>query len=276
MTLSIMSTATMKLLYQGSLDAALTEARDALRVATEIHGVGSAQLIPSYTLLAEVYIKAGRLDRAELSLSHAKWSSIKDNCTGSTTASLHRSYGLLCAAKKTKDTEALRQFANYAYHLSLMHGPQSIHTTPAYYHLAEVLRRSNEDGMSKSFAAYTKIVQIWREYFADEDTRESNAMLEGSEADAEALPMLYTIYNILEQDRKHSANGNSSNNSPQDIEMLQGHASMIIARLENIGGNLAQAKTQADRAISHFSNNISIATDDIVKAKRFLKHQINS
>lgn len=192
---------TLKVLFSGNVEKALTMARDVLRCATDEHGTGSLALIPSYTLLAEVYIRAGRLDRAELSLSHAKWSSIKEGSPDIITASLHRSYGLLCAAKPGKEQDALRQFASYTYHLSRIHGPEHVQTTPGYFHLGTVLARGAEEGHAQSMAAYKKVVAIWNQFFdtATDPRADATAALSGTATEVESLHMLVSIVQFIQR-----------------------------------------------------------------------------
>ncbi|KFQ49843.1 Zinc finger MYND domain-containing protein 12, partial [Pelecanus crispus] len=147
---------------EGKHEEAIPAALHALRFSTEVYGSNSVQLVPAYLLLAEASTGVGRLPEASKYLSQAQWIVLKTpDCSVAVQYKLHRSLGLLCAAKGNFE-QALYHLANDIYLASSTFGLKSIETSGGYFHMANVFFRQNKMDIANSL--YAEVTNIWHAF----------------------------------------------------------------------------------------------------------------
>jgi hypothetical protein len=83
-----------------------------LRLAIELYGIKSVELVPSYLILGEASQGLGSLTQAQEYLSQAEWTVLKNpDCPLSTLSKLYRNIGML-QMFQAKYEDALRNLAN--------------------------------------------------------------------------------------------------------------------------------------------------------------------
>ena len=112
---------------KGQFELAIPAAQYALRFGTSIYGEGSAELVPSYLLIAEANLGLARYRQAEEQLTLANWALLKTpHCSNALRSQLRRNFGRLYASQSKFD-EALRQLADDVYYSSLMVRARAMH-----------------------------------------------------------------------------------------------------------------------------------------------------
>jgi tetratricopeptide (TPR) repeat protein len=148
-----------KHLVQGKYELAVPGALQSLKLAIEVYGSESTELVPSYLLLAEANLGLRRLKIAEEFLSLANWNILKHPQAGSSMMSnLQRNFGRLYAAQQ-RYNEALQAFATDIYHSSLEFGPEKIRSAPSYFHMGRVFQSHQKSDRASSF--YAKVVEVY-------------------------------------------------------------------------------------------------------------------
>ena len=104
-------TIAQKFLFEGHYHTAIPAAMQALKMAIELYGLGSVELVPSYLSLGEASIGTGDLKQAEEYLTQAEWTVLKGVCPSALKYKLFRIQGMLKAARGENEA-ALEMFAD--------------------------------------------------------------------------------------------------------------------------------------------------------------------
>jgi hypothetical protein len=101
-----------KYLFEGDYQRAIPGAMTSLKLAIELYGLKSVDLIPSYLILGEASQGLGSLSQAQEYLSQAEWTVIKNqNCPLSILHKIHRNMAMLQMLQNQTEP-ALRNLAN--------------------------------------------------------------------------------------------------------------------------------------------------------------------
>eukprot|EP00400_MALV-I_sp_L67-5_P000936 gene936-587_t len=200
-------------LVKANYQLAVPGALQALKLAREIYGHESLNVVPSQLLLAEAFLGHKDIEKrqaAEEFLSLANWNLLKNKEHGSSMMSqLHRNFGRLYTAQ-LRYNEALHAFAMDIYYSSLEHGPEHIRTAPSYFHMGRVFQNTQKKqaGDKKSEKAsyfyalvvkiYTKCLQQWVD---------DNGIVEASQLEITAVEVeegIEIVTSILKTEDKRS------------------------------------------------------------------------
>jgi hypothetical protein len=99
-------------LFESLFDRAIPGATTSLKLAIDLYGLKSVDLVPSYLILGEASQGLGSLTQAQEYLSQAEWTVSKNaNCPNSILYKLHRNMAMLQMSQGHLD-QALRNLAN--------------------------------------------------------------------------------------------------------------------------------------------------------------------
>ncbi|KAF4724269.1 zinc finger, MYND-type containing 12 [Perkinsus olseni] len=153
-----------KLLVRGECSLAIPGALQGLKLAIELFGTNSTELVGSYLLLAECNLGLNKLKVAEEFLGLAKWIILKNPNSGDRSAlvsAMQRNFGRLYVAQE-KHSEALRSFAEDTYQTTCRFGPRDPRTAPCYYNMGRVFQAMNEALKAASF--YTTVTSTYAQW----------------------------------------------------------------------------------------------------------------
>ncbi|KAF4659693.1 zinc finger, MYND-type containing 12 [Perkinsus olseni] len=157
---------------QGECNLAIPGALQGLKLAIELFGTNSTELVGSYLLLAECNLGLNKLKVSEKFLGLAKWIILKNPNAGDRSAlvsAMQRNFGRLYVAQE-KYSEALRSFAEDTYQTTCRFGPRDPRTAPCYNNMGRVFQAMNEASKAASF--YTTVTSTyaqWLEKVIDAD-----------------------------------------------------------------------------------------------------------
>ena len=162
------------LLQDSKYDLAIMPGLKSLKIAMQIFGENSLELIEPYFVLGEASTGLGKFKQATEYLTYAKWIVQKNpNCDDIIRSKLYRHFGMLYMLKGDHK-EAIRYISNEIFHLSVVHGPESIITAAAYYRLGSVFLSNGE--ADKVLALYEKVAEIWFRFLGELMKKDPSAL----------------------------------------------------------------------------------------------------
>ena len=189
--IDLTKTEAANLLARGQFSLSIPGALQAMKLAKDVHGENSIELVPTYLLLAEANLGLKRWKAAEEFLSLANWSVLNNpECSNSIRSQLHRNFGKLNGAQG-KHAEALQQLSHDVYYASLEVGPEHVDTAGGYYHMANIFYTQNE--IENSLAFFEKVVDVWYKFLANVRNNNEDIDILGEAQISEALEMLLKI-----------------------------------------------------------------------------------
>ncbi|CAF3173129.1 unnamed protein product [Rotaria socialis] len=201
--------------FQDRFEAAVPAALASLKLAIEVHGPRSVELIPSYLILAEASLGLKQLNQCWEYLSQAQYTVLQqhEQAPLAITSQLARNMAQLSIARKEYD-DAARHLANDIYDASLCYGTEHHKVAGGYFLLGKVFKLMNRNEVTESL--YTQVTQMWYNFLRrllqsrvvfsdmdailgkkdedDEDELTSSSKLDLS-TEAEAFNTLQTLLN---------------------------------------------------------------------------------
>jgi len=149
--------------FQDRFEAAVPAALASLKLAIEVYGPRSVQLIPSYLILAEASLGLKQFNQCWEYLSQAQYTVLQqhDQAPLAITSQLARNMAQLSIARKEYD-EAARHLANDIYDASLFYGTEHHKVAGGYFLLGKVFKLMNRPEATESL--YTQVTQMWYTY----------------------------------------------------------------------------------------------------------------
>ncbi|CAF1026825.1 unnamed protein product [Adineta ricciae] len=146
--------------FQSRYDAAIPAALASLKLAIEVHGPRSVELIPSYLVLAEASLGLKQLNQCWEYLSQAQYTVLQqqDHAPPAITSQVARNMAQLSIARRDYD-EAARHLANDIYDASLFYGTEHYKVAGGYFLLGKVFKLMNRLEVTESL--YTQVTQMW-------------------------------------------------------------------------------------------------------------------
>ena len=152
-----------RMLRSGRADDALPVALDVVEQAQDLHRPSpNVHLFEPYLLAARANLAVGRLKQTEDFLALASWLLLRDEAAATLErrARLARAFGKLRSAQGRHE-DALRCFAEDAFHCAEAHGPESTHCAAGMAELAAEFRREGRTAEAAATARAT--VDAWFE-----------------------------------------------------------------------------------------------------------------
>ncbi|CAF2751703.1 unnamed protein product [Rotaria sp. Silwood2] len=146
--------------FQDRFEAAVPAALASLKLAIEVYGPRSVELIPSYLILAEASLGLKQLNQCWEYLSQAQYTILQqhEQTSLAITSQLARNMAQLSIARKEYD-EAARHLANDIYDASLFYGTEHHKVAGGYFLLGKVFKLMNRHEVTESL--YTQVTQMW-------------------------------------------------------------------------------------------------------------------
>ncbi|CAF0772669.1 unnamed protein product [Rotaria sordida] len=148
--------------FQDRFEAAVPAALASLKLAIEVYGPRSVELIPSYLILSEASLGLKQLNQCWEYLSQAQYTILQqqqhEQAPLAITSQLSRNMAQLSIARKEYD-EAARHLANDIYDASLFYGTEHHKVAGGYFLLGKVFKLMNRPEVTESL--YTQVTQMW-------------------------------------------------------------------------------------------------------------------
>ncbi|CAF1378936.1 unnamed protein product [Adineta steineri] len=146
--------------FQNRYDAAIPAALASLKLAMDVYGPRSVELIPSYLILSEASLGLKQLNQCWEYLSQAQYTVLQqqNQAPPAITSQVARNMAQLSIARKDYD-EAARHLANDIYDASLYYGTEHYKVAGGYFLLGKVFKLMNRLEVTESL--YTQVTQMW-------------------------------------------------------------------------------------------------------------------
>lgn len=162
MLVELTRTTGRKLLFENKYAEAIPAALLSLRLAVDLYGLASVELVPSYLILGRASIGLGRLQQAEEYLLQARWTVLKtEGSSNKIKHKLCRHLGLLYASKGQFD-EALRELADDIFYASEEYGTCHIHTAGGYFHMGNIFYQ--QGNIATATSLFEEVTDIWHQH----------------------------------------------------------------------------------------------------------------
>eukprot|EP00948_MAST-09A_sp_MAST-9A-sp1_P002661 g2661.t1 len=250
-----------KNLIHGEYELSVPGANQGLKLAKEVYGEQTINVVPSYLLIAEAKFGLKEYSEAEQYLKMANWIVSKNNedCSNSIRSQLHRNFGKLYS-EKLKIDDALHQLALSIYYASLDVGPEHVLTASGYYHMADLFLRRNK--IENALAFYDKVVELWYKFLANVKNMETTTGNDLTETQLlEAADQLKAILNIREKflGEEHIATG--------EVLYTLGLLSLFL-------GDTKMSRTHVERAVKVYKDTLGINHPSTKDAKQVLQQLV--
>lgn len=204
-------------MFEGLFERAIPGATTSLKLAIELFGLKSVDLVPSYLILGEASQGLGSLTQAQEYLSQAEWTVAKNaDCPNQILSKLYRNMAMLQMVQGNLD-HALRNLANDIYCASEEFGTDSIKVSGGYFLMANIYLKLEKMQIADSL--YREVTNMWHAHLKeivwkkteisdlesilgkkddDDIDRESVDAARSIElaSEAEARKVLYAIYDL--------------------------------------------------------------------------------